>query len=514
MYSRYPSSILFDNHSYPVFSMKSKKLDSLTSRLFHSGRLEIGKYQRKLSIAEIKLEKDRSEQFQILSMQWFDRVINSRGHRQGQIVFGRYWEDIIYPIICEIHRSNSEPFFMAWNDHAYALRTMMLSKLYVVGDQHIKQKVSQLLTESVSFLSKEQNYDALSNHGWDQAKALLIATKLIGGNTDLAINRFRDELTNAFSSEGVHVENSPHYHIHMMNNLVTTIEIFSEMDVDRKFIDEMSRIGKSTILYYGAITRENGTIPCIGDSHENPPKFNSITKNFIENNKERNNSQGYYSFPETGYCYWKDNWSGMSVHLSLKNSHLSRYHRHDDDLSCTLNIGGIDVFIDGGLYKYEEKDEKRMYLRSPFSHSTIVIPGSNPQRNLGYAINNSSQPDIKKFTAESAMWEGKIAKRTIQMLSSNHYEINDSVENKHEGFQILFQTLCDDIEILNGKVRLNYDRFSVYIDYSNDEKIVEANLRESIYSPQYGQLIDSTTIALTSFGNQLKYSILFTHKRR
>ena len=100
------------------------------------------------------------------------------------------------------------------------------------------------------------------------------------------------------------------------------------------------------------------------------------------------------------------------------------------------------------------------------------------------------------------------------MLSSNHYEINDSVEKKHEGFQILFQTLCDDIEILNGKVRLNYDRFSVYIDYSNDVKIVEANLRESIYSPQYGQLIDSTTIALTSSGNQLKYSILFTHKRR
>ena len=512
MYSRYPSSILFDNHSYPVFSIKSKNLDSLTSRLFHTGMLHIGKCQIRLSATEIKSEKERSEQFQILSMQWFDRVIGSRGHRQGQIVFGRYWDDVIYPIICEIHQSKSEPFFMAWNDHAYALRTMMLSKLYVIGDQHLKNQVKTLLTDSVSFLSNDRNYDALSNHGWDQAKALLIAAKLTGGNTDLAMNRFRDELANAFSSEGIHVENSPHYHVHMMNNLVHTIEIFKEMEVDSNFISEMSRIAKSTILYYHAIKRENGTIPCIGDSHEEPPKFNNISKNYIKKNTEKNNLLGFYSFPKTGYCYWKSNWSGMSVHLSLKNSHLSRYHRHDDDLSCTLNIGGIDVFIDGGLYKYEEKDEKRIYLRSPFSHSTIVLPGSKPQRNLGYEINNSSQPDIKKFTALSAMWKGNIAKRTIQMLSSNNYEINDSIDSQNKGFDILFQTLCDDIEILNGKLKLNYDKFSVCIDYSTNEKVIQASLRESFYSPQYGKLIDSTTIVLRSLNNQVKYSLKFKEK--
>ena len=64
---------------------------------------------------------------------------------------------------------------MAWNDHAYALRTIMLSKLYLIGDQKMQAKVGPLLTDAVSFLSKDENYDSLSNHGWDQAKALLIA---------------------------------------------------------------------------------------------------------------------------------------------------------------------------------------------------------------------------------------------------------------------------------------------------------------------------------------------------
>jgi len=102
MYSRYPGSILSDNDAFPIFLSASNRLDNITLRLFQTGVLQIGRYKRDINIAEIRSKKERSEQFQILSMQWFDRVLNSRNHREGQIVFGRYWDDVIYPIILEI----------------------------------------------------------------------------------------------------------------------------------------------------------------------------------------------------------------------------------------------------------------------------------------------------------------------------------------------------------------------------------------------------------------------------
>jgi len=514
MYSRYPGSILLENHLFPIFLSTSDRLDSITSRLFHTGILQIGGYKGQINISEIKSEKERSEQFQILSMQWFDRVLNSRNHREGQTVFGRYWDDVIYPIILEIHQAKSEPFFMAWNDHAYALRTMMLSKLYLLGDQRMQNMVGPLLKKAVSFLTNEENYDPQSNHGWDQAKALLVASKLTENDTNLAIDRFRDELTNAFSSEGVHVENSPHYHVHMMNNLVTTIELFTEMDIEDSFVNEMYKIAESTILYYNVILREDGTIPCIGDSHQNPPKLNNITKNFIEKNTKTDTSVGYYPFPETGYCYWKDYWGNLSVYLSLKNSHLSRYHRHDDDLSLTLNIGGIDVFIDGGLYKYEEKDEHRIYLRSPFSHSTIVLPEHNPERKIGYEINNSSDVGARKFTAKSGMWKGHVVSRTIKMVNPNQFDVQDSVEGDADGFEILFQTTCKDIMFDDKNAILNFEKFSVRIEFFPRHKMhVETKVRESIYSPQYNQTVESTTIVFKSSSNELSYSVVFVEKR-
>lgn len=513
MYSRFPGSILSDNFQYPILSSTSDRLDRMTLRLFQTGILEIGKFERKISLNGMRAVKERSEQFQILSMQWFSRVLDTRKFRESQIVFGRYWNDFVYPIILEIHQSKSEPFFMAWNDHAFALRTMMLSKLYVLGDKKMRERVRSLLVDSISFLSDEKNYDQLSNHGWDQAKALLIASKLTGNDTDLAINRFRNELTNAFSSEGIHVENSPHYHIHMMNNLVNTIELFIEMGIDDDFIHEMTKVAKSTILYYHVILRENGTIPSIGDSHIMPPKFNATTRNFVERNPINYTSAGFYPFPETGYCYWRTNWNDLNVHLSLKNSHLSRYHRHDDDLSLTLNIGGVDVFIDGGLYKYEEKNEHRIFLRSPFSHSTIVLPEYKPQRKLGYEINNSSENESQSFSAKSSMWEGRVISRNITMIHSNQFNIQDSVDPDADGFEILFQTICENIRIDGENVVLNYDKFSVCIDFSSNEKeVVQISVRKSTYSPQFGQLLESSTVVCTTLANHLNYSIIFKPK--
>ena len=507
------TSLLRDNEQFPIFTTKSKHVDGTTLELCESGILRIGKNEIFLTFENLKMEKERSHQFQLLSFQWLNRILDSRDHEEGKIAFQRYWDSVLEPLISLIHHSESEPFFMAWNDHAFALRTVVLSKLYLLSDDELKQVLRKKLEESVDFLTGEQNYDSQSNHGWDQAKALLIASTILRNSSEVGMERFRNELFHAFSSDGIHVENSPHYHIHMLNNLVYSVEIFREIGVEISFLNEMVEVAKSTILYYQIVMRENGTIPLIGDSYTMPPKLNQITKNFILENKFNIHDEDFFPFPKTGYCYWKYKWGSFDVHFSLKNSHLSRYHRHDDDLSLTLNIGGVDVFIDGGLYKYEEKDEQRIYLRSPFSHSTIVLPEHNPQRKLGYEINNSSKNESKEFTAQSGIWEGNVVTRKIKMESSNRFMIQDAVEGEANGFEILFQTTCENITTEGNNVIMDFEKFSVKIDFSSsDIDNIEPDIRKSIYSPQYDQLVESTTVAFTSQTNQLTYSIILLLK--
>lgn len=505
--------LLDDNPNFPIFTSASKKVDEVTLGLFNSGILITGHNEIQLSLDEIMSERERSHQFQLLSFQWLNRIIDCRGFEEGKNVLQRYWPTVLEPLITTIHRSETEPFFMAWNDHAYALRTVVLSKMFILSSHEFRNSLEGILTECVEFLNDDRNYDALSNHGWDQAKALLISSTLLGVNSNLGMQRFRDELLHAFSKEGIHVENSPHYHIHMLNNLIYSMELFVEIGVPQTYIDEMKKIAKSTILYYQVVTRENGTIPLMGDSYNQPPNLNHITKKFIEQNIHEIGHQDFFPFPETGYCYWKYNWNDHAVHFSLKNSHLSRYHRHDDDLSITLNIGGVDVFLDGGLYKYEEKNEQRMFLRSPFSHSTIVLPDRNPQRRQGYEIKNSLGNGSKLFTAKSAMWEDCIVSRTVKLVSKNKFEVHDSIEYGADNFEILFQTNCQEI-IMDGKnVILKFDEFSISMDFSPENEMVQTELRKSMYSPTYNELVESTTIVIMTQSNNLSYSISFKTRR-
>ena len=508
MYSQYPCSLFGENQDYPILTAPSKSLDALTTRLFQTGILRIGSFETILNLEQIKSEKERAHQFQLLSFQWLNRIIDTREYRESQVVFGRYWEKVLYPLIVEINKSTKEPFFMAWNDHAYALRTMSLCKMFVISGREIKSRIRMLLIDAVEFLSHEKNYDALSNHGWDQSKSLLIASELIKGDTKVGMQRFKKELNQAFTLEGVHVENSPHYHIHMLNNLIHTIELFKEIGVEQTFIDEMNDTAKRSILYYQVVLRENGSIPLIGDSHQLPPKLNSLTKEFIKSNSNEIKYNDFFPFTETGYCYWKYKWSGKGVHFSMKNSHFSRYHRHDDDLSITLNVDGTDVFLDGGLYKYEENDEQRLFFRSPYSHSTIIIANCKPQRRMGYEITNKANNERKAFTSKTDMWEGFRATRCVRKIEDSQFLIQDSISLDTSNFQILFQTTADNIEIKDEKIYLKFAGFKVFLDFSVVEKQVENfEIQESTYSPHYGVICSSKRIIISSSSHKLNYTI-------
>lgn len=82
--------ILHDNAKFPIFASSSKKVDDITHRLFNTGILITGQYEIQLSLDNLMSERERSHQFQLLSFQWLNRIIDCRGFEEGATVLQRY----------------------------------------------------------------------------------------------------------------------------------------------------------------------------------------------------------------------------------------------------------------------------------------------------------------------------------------------------------------------------------------------------------------------------------------
>ena len=503
------SPCLLNDSSYPVLAPPPKRPSKLARNLFSTKQINVNDYEPiNLEIHELCKIKDRSHQFHILSLRWLNPIIDCRGTPEGDHFFHEMWGMVIYPFLEQLHSKNNEHVFMASNDHALALRTIVLCKIFVLGNELLKTQLTPIILHCIDFLLEEKNYDEYSNHGWDQSRSLLVSQKIMLQNTQIAEKRFENELNHAFTEEGVHVENSPHYHFHMLNNLIYSMSLFQEVNIGQHFLKSMEEISKLAIRFQQAILRIDNSIPNIGDSYYLPPKFNPLTTEFIERNIESDYSDGFFPFPKSGYCIWKSTLKDRGVHLTVKNGNLSRYHRHDDDLSITLNVGGQEIFIDGGLYKYEEKDRDRLFMRSPDSHSTIVLPEKEPSRKVFRSTSNSTHIEENRFIAHAKMWVNENVIRDIRKIGSNKFEFIDSVTDFDNGFKLLFQT-CQDVIIDGSKqFTLPLDFGSVSVRFSNpDDQVSKIECVPSRYSPTHGELKDSTAIVIHPKSSMLRYQI-------
>ena len=455
---------LGDSSRYPKFAPPSRKPNHLAKKMVETNTIICGDYEP-ISLNEVHCfseERDRSHQFRFLSLQWLNQIIDARGDEKTEGFFCQIWDEVVEPMMESMINSNvEEPFFMAHHDHSSALRAIVLAKIYVLAkNKQFKNQVGSYIEFSIDFLLKENNYSKLTNHGWDQAKALIICSNILtekhssrhrithhlnsnGFDSEhslkCGIARFLDELNHAFTSEGVHVENSPSYHIHMINNLIYTMELFKEQCISNDLIIKMDIRAKAGLLFAKMIQRDNMTLPLIGDSYEMPPKLNRYTLDYMSLYNEVEPIRDFHGFPKSGYAIWKNTHNGNSIHLTLKNGNLSTYHRHDDDLSITLNFNGKDLLIDSGLFKYEETHPDRLFLRSSFSHSTIVCD-DECVRSVSKSLNNTSNSLMKQFKAYSNMWVEKQFSREITQITANVFQIIDTAESDCDQLKILFHT--------------------------------------------------------------------------
>lgn len=272
---------------------------------------------------------------------------------------------------------------LAWHDHASAFRARNLyrwiAKCLVNG--HAQSEVAfevGLLREHLDWLSQDANYTKNTNHGFDQSLFMLQAVVgLRGVDTngevrELARKRLESEVRFAFTSQGVHKENSPAYHFFMIKRVHELLLYLDRYELTLGGVD-LRQIVVEGRCFLEAIANSRYQLPLIGDSEQTERQRQAVRRFLSIPSGNGESAEGpVRDFSSSGYFIWKgEDQSGKPCHLVAKCCHDSDYHRHDDDGAIYLEYDHKDIFVDGGRYGYNGADFNRRYVRSAYAHSVF-----------------------------------------------------------------------------------------------------------------------------------------------
>ncbi|WP_185900188.1 heparinase II/III family protein [Campylobacter sp. MIT 99-7217] len=344
----------------------------------------------------------------------------------------------------------------AFHDHATALRTCNLIKLYkFFMRQNFKREsdfLRSLLQIHLVKLLDEKFYSKMTNHGLDQSIALYqCAFELKDQKAkEKAIARINDELSFAFCEDGGHVENTPSYLHYGLIQVQRCLLLGQTLEGKESKIAFPMEIFKKACLNLGFFTQPNLRLPLIGDTQDFSPR------DFVLNDLNIRDSLEYQNYlylissgingqkpdnlelflEKSGYVILrssveKDHFLN-SLHFVFKCTHLSNYHRHNDDLSFTLFYDNEEWFLDSGLFEYAENNTLRKYLRSHKAHNLTspngVVAHTNLQRSkktrIEKFINNEKYCEFEGF---SYMFDHFENHRKITYDKKNlSFKINDT----------------------------------------------------------------------------------------
>lgn len=335
-----------------------------------------------------------------------------------------------------------------WHDHATALRLDRLSRMAL---QLEDCRYTELAAKHASFLLKESFYSRHTNHGFDQALSLILAALAFVEHPQavewrtVGLARLHDEITFAFTEEGVHVENSPAYHNGMIANMLRARNLLQVSNLDSGDFDSLFDKALQFLVW---MTRPDRFLAYLGDSISYRPSVPAALAELPSVNEVRwvasGGSEGTPPvetskvYTTAGYAIYRSRWRPWEghTHIIMKSGFLSRYHRQDDDLNILVHAFGEDWLIDSGLYNHNQKDPVRLYMRSALAHNIPWLTKTRVNRNEpGKEFATLGRLDLPgyEFAAEgtTSMYEGGKVTRRLLVRNANNFVIED----RFDGFE-------------------------------------------------------------------------------
>lgn len=321
-----------------------------------------------------------------------------------------------------------------FGDHAVSNRTQCLCYLAAClksSDLDIPISIKTALLKNGEYLANSENYSHY-NHGLMMDLALVGLLNTLEGLgesyspqlKDSLLSRLKFSINRDITEDGVHIENSPGYHFWMLGFLGKIVSPLSS--VDKILQQRASNALKKATEYASYITRPNGSVPAIGDTHAGvkfkPSK--GLSSRFFQNANQ-------VIFRNIDDSVWAHFGCGYKTHV----------HKHSDNGAFNLYYKGQDIFIDPGFLNYENSVES-MEIKSSLFHNTVSPKGGEQSiqrvdlsKIVGSYKTNLTKSRISGFRKEEmvevslayiADYDGVNIERLVIWVKPNVFLIYDS----------------------------------------------------------------------------------------
>lgn len=386
------------------------------------------------------------------------------------------------------YNSNNRNKFI-WNEHAAANRVQNI--IYFQQSEHnnkiSKYHFNRILEEHCEFLSQSKNYKE-NNHGLMMDKALIKACQFLRDKQlkryylQTAILRVKVSVYRDFSKSGLHLENSPEYHI-LVLNILKEISIDLDNFYNISLGKDIEDLIKRAQIIKKYLIKPDGEYINLGDTGTIKDKnliHDKIYKDFID-----------YDAGTVIFQYKNYSNNRNSSYFTFSCGYKKLTHKHKDDLSFTLFLDGQDVLVDSGKFNYNYTDPLRKFITSPLAHNSLVVEGTEyeyfnafkDQPKLKVAETKTDK-NYKKVIGINKLYKNKSLKRYCILTKSNILFVLDevngkSIDNVFQNFNFHEDALINKVTNSEYKISLNNNNYilcNLYTDYPLLSKIKKGNV--------------------------------------
>lgn len=325
-----------------------------------------------------------------------------------------------------------------------------------------REYLMEFASRTAELVSDPDFYGGLNNHGMFQDISLLAWSVLIAPENEalgtrvweLATERLHAYFSTCFTSEGVHVENTPTYHVMVARYLPILEGLFARAgSTTAKLYSELL---PGAVDYAVHCVTPEGIYPPVSDTHrrrldtpQNLKTFQSSEFEFAASAGARGTPPAArtVAFPESGYAMTRSAWGNSNatfVHFTC--AYNADYHKHSDEQSVYLRSGGRDLLCEAGPYGYNWRDPFTKYAYSSAAHNSLLVGGAGlPRTEQPHARNDAvpalnqleidcGEGDLLDVTGTTRRYNGRVWRRHLRVAHGERAEdsrltIADSIQS-------------------------------------------------------------------------------------
>jgi hypothetical protein len=280
---------------------------------------------------------------------------------------------------------------MRWHDMATGVRALALAYLLQeeVAAEHPDREVVALYllaaAEHIRVLSDPKIFPK-SNHGIPMMIGLAALLQLVpeakghAKAQQYASSRMKWLLAQQYTDEGLHIENSPSYHLLTTHSLqqVASFKLFDSIGLEKT-------VQRAT-EHFIELIHPNGNIVHIGDSDLSYELRPNPYLDFALSEGTRGTTPPTIAvgYPKAGYSIFRSPWDQKPYldhsYLFFSAASHGTAHRHLDPFTFEWSERGVPILMDSGKYSYDYEDEWRKFFEGTRAGNAVEVDGKDYDR--------------------------------------------------------------------------------------------------------------------------------------